>query len=76
MQLNSSVNIVDKANKLVKKIGSRDPEEIAEQSGIYIMPVAFHKQKGVYKVIERNRFLFLSRKISARKCEKSCCCMK
>lgn len=59
MQLNSSVNIVDKANKLVKKIGSRDPEEIAEQSGIYIMPVAFHKQKGVYKVIERNRFIFI-----------------
>ena len=59
MQLNSSINIVDKANKLVKKIGSRDPEEIAEQSGIYIMPVAFHKQKGVYKVIERNRFIFI-----------------
>lgn len=59
MLLNSSMSIVDKANKIVKKVGSRGPEEIAQQLGILIMPVHFTKQKGVYKVIERNRFIFI-----------------
>ncbi len=59
MQLNSSINIMDKANKLIRKVGSREPEDIAKQLGIIIMPVPFTKQKGVYKVIERNRFIFI-----------------
>lgn len=59
MQLNSSMDIVDRAKKLVKKVGSRDPEEIAAQLGIIIIPVPFTRQKGVYKVIERNRFIFI-----------------
>ena len=59
MLLNSSIHILDRANKLVRKVGSREPEDIAEHLGITIMPVPFTKQKGVYKVIERNRFIFL-----------------
>lgn len=59
MQLNRSINIVDKANKIIKTVGSREPENIAEHLGIIIMPVHFTKQKGVYKVIERNRFIFV-----------------
>lgn len=59
MRLNSSIGIVDKANKIVRKVGSREPEDIAEQLGIMIMPVRFTRQKGVYKVIERNRFIFI-----------------
>ena len=59
MQLNSSMDIADRAKKLVKKVGSRDPEEIAAQLGIIIVPVPFTRQKGVYKVIERNRFIFI-----------------
>ncbi len=59
MHLNSAVDIVDRANKIVRKVGSREPAKIAEQLGIIIIPVAFSKQKGVYKVIERNRFIFI-----------------
>lgn len=59
MQLNKSISIVDKANKIVRKVGSRDPEDIADQLGIVIMSVPFSRQKGVYKVIERNRFIFI-----------------
>ena len=53
------MDIADKAKKLVKKVGSRDPEEIAAQLGIIIVPVPFTRQKGIYKVIERNRFIFI-----------------
>ena len=59
MQLNSSISIVNKANRLVKKAGSREPEDIADYLGIIIIPVPFTVQKGVYKVIERNRFIFI-----------------
>ena len=59
MQLNQSIRIMDMANKIIKRVGSRDPNDIAEQLGIIIMPVAFSKQKGVYKLIERNRFIFI-----------------
>ncbi len=59
MQLNSSISIVDRANAIVSKVGSREPEDIAERLGIKIMPVHFTRQKGVYKVIERNRFIFI-----------------
>ena len=47
MQLNSSMDIVDRAKKLVKKVGSRDPEEIAAQLRIIIVPVPFTRQKGI-----------------------------
>ncbi|EAB7883607.1 ImmA/IrrE family metallo-endopeptidase [Salmonella enterica subsp. enterica] len=59
MQLNQSISIVDRVKKVIKRAGSREPEDIAEQLGITIMPVAFSNQKGVYKVIERNRFIFI-----------------
>ena len=59
MHLNSAIDIVDRANKIVRKVGSREPADIADYMGIIIMPVPFTKQKGVYKVIERNRFIFI-----------------
>lgn len=58
MQLNSSIHIMDKANRIVKAAGSREPELISDHLGIIIMPVDFTKQKGVYKEIERNRFSY------------------
>ena len=61
MQLNSSICIMDKANHIVKAAGSREPELIADYLGIIIMPVDFAKQKGVYKEIERNRFIFIKK---------------
>lgn len=61
MQLNSSIHIMDKANRIVKAAGSREPELISDHLGIIIMPVDFTKQKGVYKEIERNRFIFIKK---------------
>ena len=59
MHLNKATDIVAKANEVVQETGSRDPEEIASQLGIIIMPCNFSKQKGVYKVIKKDRFIFV-----------------
>lgn len=59
MYLNKAADIVAKANEVVQETGSRNPEEIASQLGIIIMPCNFSKQKGVYKVIKKNRFIFV-----------------
>ena len=66
MQLNSSICIMDKANHIVKAAGSREPELIADYLGIIIMPVDFTKQKGVYKEIERNCFIFIKKVMQMR----------
>ena len=47
--------------KLVKRCGSRDPFEIARQLGINVMLCEnFDFLKGMYRVIKRNRFIFLN----------------
>ena len=47
--------------KLVKRCGSRDPFEIARQLGINVMLCeSFGSLKGMYRVIKRNRFIFLN----------------
>ena len=47
--------------KLVKRCGSRDPFEIARQLGINVMRCEnFGSLKGMYRVIKRNRFIFLN----------------
>ena len=51
--------IVRKANHLVKGCGTRDPNRIARELGIEVMPCDFKRQKGAYKVILRNRFIFI-----------------
>lgn len=51
--------IVRKANHLVKECGTRDPNRIARELGIEVMPCNFKRQKGAYKVILRNRFIFI-----------------
>jgi len=66
MHPNSLISIVNKANGIVSKVGSRDPEDIAEQLGIKIIPVHFIRQKAVYKVIERNRFIFIKEDLSPK----------
>ena len=50
---------VREANKLFRQYGTRDPELLARELDIAIMPCAFARQKGVYKVIERCRFIFI-----------------
>ena len=59
MRLNSTDYIIKRANQTLKRAGSRQPERIAKALGITIMEAPFVKQKGVYKVIERNRYIFI-----------------
>lgn len=56
---NHIMDIIKKANKMVSDAGTRDPHKIANELGIQIMPVDFKTQKGAYKVMMRNRFIFL-----------------
>ena len=52
--------IIKKANALAKRLNTRNPYEIADTIGIIVMPYSFIKLKGAYKVIQRNRFVFLN----------------
>lgn len=63
-RLNSTDNIIRRADALVRSTGTRDPERIAEALGITVMDVNFEKQKGLYKVILRNRFIFIKSDLS------------
>ena len=60
----SAFDIVKKANKIMMQYGTRDPFEIANELGIELIPVDFKKQKGAYKVILRNRFIFYKADLS------------
>lgn len=51
--------IIDKANKLVSLCGTRDPHKIARELGVEVIYCPFDRQKGAYKVIMRNRFMFI-----------------
>ena len=46
-RLNSTDNIIRRADALVRSTGTRDPERIAEALGIIVMDVNFEKQKGL-----------------------------
>ena len=63
-RLNSTDNIIRRADALVRSTGTRDPERIAQALGIIVMDVNFEKQKGLYKVILRNRFIFIKSDLS------------
>ena len=55
----STSEIVRKANYIVNKCGTRDPHKIAEELGVEILYYPFKFQRGAYKVIMRNRFMFI-----------------
>ena len=55
-----TAEIAKKANKLIKVCGTRDPYKIAEEIGIEIIPCDFVRQRGAYKVIKCNRFIFIN----------------
>ena len=46
-------------NKLIDRCGTRDPYKVAKELGINIIYRNFDKQRGAYKVILKNRFVFL-----------------
>ncbi len=59
LHLNNTNAIITRANALVREIGTRDPLRIAKELDITVKDVAFDRQKGVYKIIKRNRFIFI-----------------
>ena len=47
--------------RLVRRCGTRDPFEIARQLGVEVLFCPdFGSMKGMYRVIQRNRFIFLN----------------
>ena len=42
--------IVSRADRLVKKYGTRNPYDIAREVGIELRMCDFHRQRGAYKV--------------------------
>lgn len=53
--------------KLVTRCGTRNPFEIARQLGIEVMFCDdFGPLKGMYRVIKRNRFIFINKNMSER----------
>ena len=55
----STSEIVQKANSIVAQCGTRDPLRIARDLGIEVMYYPFNEQRGAYKVLMRNRFIFV-----------------
>ena len=60
----STSEIVQKANHIVRLCGTRDPHRIADELGIEIIYCPFKSQRGAYKVIMRNRFMFVKEDLS------------
>lgn len=60
----SAIEIVKKANKIVLECGTRDPYRIARERDIEIVPCNFNRQRGAYKVIQRNRFIFINENLN------------
>lgn len=54
-----TLEIVQTANNLVRDLGTRDPHKIARKLGIEIIPMNYKRQRGAYKVLLRNRFIFI-----------------
>lgn len=54
-----TLEIVQTANNLVRDLGARDPHKIARELGIEIIPMNYKRQRGAYKVLLRNRFIFI-----------------
>ena len=59
MHLNNYDYIIGLADRTVRRSGTRNADRIAEELGITVYEVPFTRQKGVYRVIERNRYIFL-----------------
>ena len=52
---------------LVRRCGTRDPFRIAQELGIEVLFCDdFGRLKGMYRVIKRNRFIFINKDLSSR----------
>ncbi|WP_235838835.1 MULTISPECIES: ImmA/IrrE family metallo-endopeptidase [Desulfosporosinus] len=57
----NKAHIYESAEKYVRRFGTRDPFAIADGLGIEVLfRNDFAKLKGLYRVIQRNRFIFLN----------------
>lgn len=61
MEYCTTAEIVKAANKLIERCGTRDPYKVARELGINIIYRDFAQQRGAYKVILKNRFIFLKK---------------
>ena len=59
----TTAEIVKIVNKLIDRCGTRDPYKVAKELGINGIYRNFDKQRGAYKVILKNRFVFLKNSI-------------
>jgi len=63
----SSDQIRKEALRLVKYHGTRNPFEIAKELGIHVLfDYDFETLKGMYKVIQRSRFIFINGNLDER----------
>jgi Zn-dependent peptidase ImmA (M78 family) len=60
----STTEIVRRADHIVRTCGTRDARRIAEALGVAVVYCPFRQQRGAYKVILRNRFLFVKEDLS------------
>lgn len=51
--------IIKKADSIVRKFGVREPKRLCDELGVELLYAPFKRQKGAYKVVLRNRFIFL-----------------
>ena len=60
-------HIIQKSAAIVRQCGTRDPFRIAKELGILVRFCNdFNRLKGMYRVIQRNRFVFLNANMSKR----------
>ena len=57
--------IVRAADRIVRAYDTRNPRRLAERLGLRIIEGRLGSLKGMYKIIERNRFLFLNEELDA-----------
>ena len=55
----NTLKIIKKADSIVRMCETRNPRKIAHELGITIFECPFTVQKGAYKVVLKNRYIFL-----------------
>ena len=65
---NITMTITTKVKQILNRYHTNNPDQLAKELGIIVLPRAFKRQKGVYKIIERNRFIFITSQHSTISC--------
>lgn len=53
-------SIIKAANRIIRRFDTRDPWRLADDLGILVKEYPLGSLKGMYTIIERNRFIFLN----------------